>query len=81
MLHHVANNLCVVGNMCSLQSLGLGGNEIHDEGVIHLVQALKTNTRLRSLGLGGNQIGKTARVQIGFVWLVNFICYYYYCDM
>ena len=52
--------MCVAGNMCSLQSMGLGGNEIHDEGAIHLVQALKTNTRLRSLGLGGNQIGKRA---------------------
>ena len=46
------------GNRCSLQSIGLGGNDIHDEGAIHLAKALKTNTQLRSLGLGGNQIGK-----------------------
>ena len=43
--------------MCCLQSLGLGGNEIHDEGAIHLALALRANRRLRSLGLGGNQIG------------------------
>ena len=48
----------LAGNVCSLQSLGLGGNDIHDEGAIHLAQALKTNTRLCSLGLGGNQIGR-----------------------
>lgn len=46
------------GNMCCLQSLGLGGNEVHDEGATHLAAALKANKRLRSLGLGGNQIGK-----------------------
>ena len=44
------------GNVCCLQSLGLGGNEIHDEGVAHLALALRNNRRLRSLGLGGNQI-------------------------
>lgn len=43
--------------MCCLQSLGLGGNEIHDEGVARLALALQANRRLRSLGLGGNQIG------------------------
>ena len=48
----------LAGNACSLQSLGLGGNDIHDEGAIHLAQALKTNMRLCSLGLGGNQIGR-----------------------
>lgn len=49
--------LTVTGNMCCLQSLGLGGNEIHNEGVTHLALALQANRRLRSLGLGGNQIG------------------------
>ena len=44
---------------CSyLQSLGLGGNDIQDEGVKILANALKSNTRLKSLGLGGNQIGQ-----------------------
>ena len=43
--------------MCCLQSLGLGGNEIHNEGAAHLALALRVNRRLRSLGLGGNQIG------------------------
>jgi len=41
-----------------LQSLGLGGNEIQDEGIKILAASLKTNSRLRSLGLGGNQIGE-----------------------
>ena len=53
--------LCVIavaGNLCSLQSIGLGGNDIHDEGASHLAKALMTNTQLRSLGLGGNQIGE-----------------------
>lgn len=45
------------GNQCGLQSIGLGGNDIHDEGAIHLAKALLANTQLRSLGLGGNQIG------------------------
>ena len=53
----------LAGNVCSLQSLGLGGNDIHDEGAIHLAQALKTNTRLCSLGLGGNQIGRNIMLQ------------------
>lgn len=41
-----------------MQSLGLGGNDIQDEGVKILANALKSNTKLRSLGLGGNQIGQ-----------------------
>ena len=46
---------------CSyLQSLGLGGNDIQDDGVKILANALKSNTRLKSLGLGGNQIGQLA---------------------
>ena len=49
--------LSATGNMCCLQSLGLGGNEIHNEGAAHLALALRVNRRLRSLGLGGNQIG------------------------
>ena len=46
------------GNASNLQSIGLGGNDIHDVGAIHLANALKVNTKLRSLGLGGNQISK-----------------------
>ena len=53
--HYNNNN---TGDTTSLQSVGLGGNDIHDEGATHLAHALKTNTKLRSLGLGGNQIGK-----------------------
>ena len=59
--HHYFPSLA--GNVCNLQSLGLGGNDIHDEGAIHLAQALKTNTRLCSLGLGGNQIGRNIMLQ------------------
>ena len=55
---------CCAGNVCSLQSIGLGGNDIHDEGASHLANALKTNTRLRSLGLGGNQIGEHCRQHV-----------------
>lgn len=54
---HLPYIVTVTGNMCCLQSLGLGGNEIHNEGVTHLALALQANRRLRSLGLGGNQIG------------------------
>lgn len=43
--------------MSNLQSLGLGGNEIHDDGAVHLADSLKGNTKLKSLGLGGNLIG------------------------
>ena len=46
-----------IGTISRLKSLGLGGNEIHDEGAGHLANALKLNTRLESLGLGGNLIG------------------------
>lgn len=42
-----------------MKSLGLGGNEIHDEGATYLAEALKRNTRLESLGLGGNLIGQS----------------------
>ena len=49
-------SVTAAGNMCCLQSLGLGGNEIHDEGASHLALALRANRRLRSLGLGGNKI-------------------------
>jgi len=43
---------------CILQSIGLGGNGIGDQGVSHITKALWTNTFLESLGLGGNGIGK-----------------------
>ena len=46
-----------IGGTSNLQSIGLGGNEIHDEGAGHLADALKINTKLKSLGLGGNLIG------------------------
>ena len=46
--------------MSNLQSIGLGGNDIHDTGALHLANALKVNTKLRSLGLGGNQISEWA---------------------
>ena len=45
-------------DQCPLQSIGLGGNEIQDEGAARLAAALKSNTQLRCLGLGGNQICK-----------------------
>lgn len=48
----------LLGNACGLQSIGLGGNEIRDEGATHLAEALKVNSGLKSLGLGGNQICK-----------------------
>ena len=44
--------------MSNLQSIGLGGNDIHDTGATHLANALKVNKKLRSLGLGGNQISE-----------------------
>ena len=44
-----------------MQSIGLGGNNISDDGASHLAQALKSNTKLSSLGLGGNTIGKTMK--------------------
>jgi len=50
------HNFPPTANLCSLQSIGLGGNEIRDEGAHHLAQSLRFNTTLRSLGLGGNQI-------------------------
>ena len=46
-----------LGQSSCLRSIGLGGNDIHDEGVEHLANALKSNSKLQSLGLGGNQIG------------------------
>ena len=46
------------GTVCNLSSLGLGGNEIHDDGAVHLADALKANSKLKSLGLGGNLIGQ-----------------------
>ena len=58
------------GNMCCLQSLGLGGNEIHNEGAAHLALALRTNRRLRSLGLGGNQIGIIYCCHLSPIYLV-----------
>ncbi len=51
--------------------MGLGGNEIHDEGVQHLADALKTNTNLKSLGLGGNLIGQFT-VVILMVIIINY---------
>lgn len=57
-LYH--ESLPIVEDCSCLQSLGLGGNEIQDEGMKKLADALKTNTRLTSLGLGGNQIGQLA---------------------
>lgn len=50
--------------MSNLLSLGLGGNEIHSEGAIHLADALKVNVKLRSLGLGGNLIGECAELLV-----------------
>ena len=50
--------LSFAGNVSALQSVGLGGNDIHDTGAINLASAMKVNTKLRSLGLGGNQIGE-----------------------
>lgn len=58
MTRNLQKKLFIAGNVCSLQSIGLGGNEIRDEGAIHLAEALKVNTGLKSLGLGGNQICK-----------------------
>ena len=43
-------------DQCHLQSIGLGGNDIQDEGAVLLATALKANTHLQCLGLGGNQI-------------------------
>ena len=43
---------------CDLQSLGLGGNGITDQGAEKFARALWTNTRLESLGLGGNEISQ-----------------------
>ena len=43
-------------DQCHLQSIGLGGNDIQDEGAVLLATALKSNTHLQCLGLGGNQI-------------------------
>ena len=48
----------MIGNISRLKSIGLGGNEIHDDGAMYLAKALKSNMRLESLGLGGNLIGK-----------------------
>lgn len=50
----------IIEDSSNLQSLGLGGNDIQDEGIKILAATLKSNTRLRSLGLGGNQIGQLA---------------------
>ena len=49
-------SLSVSDDQCPLQSIGLGGNDIQDDGAVHLASALKSNTQLKSLGLGGNQI-------------------------
>lgn len=54
----VATTLCLQDDGCILQSIGLGGNGIGDQGVSHITKALWTNTFLESLGLGGNGIGK-----------------------
>ena len=66
----------ILAEDCSyLQSVGLGGNDIQDEGVKILANALKSNTRLKSLGLGGNQIGKLAWQLTVTVYHVNrYVC-------
>ena len=49
-----------LGNISRLKSIGLGGNEIHDDGAMYLASALRSNMRLESLGLGGNLIGRSS---------------------
>ena len=62
---------CCIGDLCSLQSIGLGGNEIHDEGAIHLARALKVNKQLKSLGLGGNEVADEGGREIAEMLKVN----------
>ena len=59
------------GDFCSLQSIGLGGNDIHDEGALHLAEALKVNKQLKSLGLGGNQVADEGGREIAEMLKVN----------
>ena len=54
--HHVHVPPGLTEDQCPLQSIGLGGNDIQDEGAALLATALKSNTHLQCLGLGGNQI-------------------------
>jgi Ran GTPase-activating protein (RanGAP) involved in mRNA processing and transport len=42
---------------CTLQSIGLGGNNITDQAMEVFCKSLWNNTFLESLGLGGNGIG------------------------
>lgn len=69
----IVSHLCSVlkGDFCSLQSIGLGGNDIHDEGALHLAKALKVNKQLKSLGLGGNQVADEGGREIAEMLKVN----------
>lgn len=49
---------------CPLESLGLGGNQIGDDGVKLLVQALYSNTNLQCLGLADNRIGDSGAAAV-----------------
>jgi len=52
------------GNAIPTTTLGLGGNNIGDEGAVKIAESLMNNSTLTTLGLGSNNIGAEGAVKI-----------------